>query len=227
MAARVAAECGVTVVSGGAMGCDHAAGMAALASGGRTVVVSGCGADFEGAVSAGGAVVSMERWGSGPRRWAFPKRNAVIAALSEVLVVTEAGVRSGTMSTADVASELGRIVYGIPGSIFSPGSAGTNRLIAEGARVIADEHSLALAISLDYGVARFSREGERKEMGPVMSALVASPSRPDELAARLGESVLTVLRTLTDFEARGLAERLPDGRYCATRAYVLGQNRVT
>ena len=49
----------------------------------------------------------------------------------------------------------------------------------------------------------------------------------DELAARLGESVLTVLRTLTDFEARGLAERLPDGRYCATRAYVLGQNRGT
>lgn len=237
MAARVAAECGVTVVSGGAMGCDRAAGMAALASGGRTVVVSGCGADvvypqgsrdlFEGAVSGGGAVVSMEHWGAGPRRWAFPKRNAVIAALSEVLVVTEAGVRSGTMSTADVASELGRIVYGIPGSIFSPGSAGTNRLIAEGARVIADEHSLALAISLDYGVARFSREGERKEMGPVMSALVASPSRPDELAARLGESVLTVLRTLTDFEARGLAERLPDGRYCATRAYVLGQNRGT
>ena len=89
--------------------------------------------------------------------------------------------------------------------------------------MIADEHSLALAISLDYGVARFSREGERKEMGPVMSALVASPSRPDELAARLGESVLTVLRTLTDFEANGMVERLPDGRYAASRSYLTGE----
>ena len=57
-----------------------------------------------------------------------------------------------------------------------------------------------------------------------MSALLASPLRPDELAERLNESVLTVLRTLTDYEARGIAERLPDGRYSPTKEYLLGHN---
>lgn len=234
MAARVAAECGVCVVSGGAMGCDHAASAAALRAGGATVIVSGCGADvvypetsrdvFQGAISSGGAVISEQRWGLGPRRWAFPRRNALIAALSQVLVVTEAGIRSGTMSTAEVAAELGRTVYAIPGSIFSPNSAGTNRLIGEGARVIADEQSLALSISLDFGVARFlDREG-RVGMGPVMSALMASPARPDELATRLGESVLTILKTLTEFESQRVVERLPDGRYSPTKEYLLGHN---
>lgn len=234
MAGRVAAECGVAVVSGGAMGCDHAAGSAALAAGGVGVVVSGCGADvvypessrdvFEGTVASGGAVISLERWGAPPRRWAFPKRNAVIAALAEVLVVTEAGPRSGTMSTADVAVELGRVIYAIPGSIFSPESAGTNRLIAEGARVIPDEQSLETAISLDFGVARLGVRRSRREGGPIMSALLASPTRPDELATRMGVDVLTIMRTLTEYEARGMAQRLPDGRYSPTEAYLLGHN---
>lgn len=235
MAARVAAECGVTVVSGGAMGCDRAAAASALAAGGRTVVVSGCGADvvyprsseevFAAAASGAGAVVSAERWGAGPRRWAFPKRNALIAALSQVLVVTEAGPRSGTMSTADAAAELGRTVYAVPGSIFSPTSTGTNRLLSEGARVVADERSLELSLALDYGVARFAgADAGARELGPTMSALVASPARPDELAARLGEDVLTLLRTLTDYEAAGIVERLPDGRYSPTRAFLLGHN---
>lgn len=234
MAARVAVECGVTVVSGGALGCDRAAGMAALAAGGRSVIVSGCGADviyprasrdlYERVYDGGGAVVSMEPWGRGPARWAFPKRNAIIAALSRVLVVTEAGARSGTMSTAEVAVELDRIVYAIPGSIFSPGSAGTNQLISEGARIIADERALQVSLALDYGLARMGPAGLPREAGPVMSALVASPARPDELSERLNESVLTILRTLTDYEARGLVERLPDGRYSPTQTYYLGHN---
>ena len=233
MAARVAAECGITVVSGGAMGCDHAAGMSALRAGGQTVVVSGCGADvtyprssgdlFEGAASQG-AIVSLEGWGTGPRRWGFPRRNSVIAALSQVLVVTEAGMRSGTMSTAEVATELDRIVYAIPGSIFSPNSSGTNRLISEGARTIVDEQSLGVSIALDYGLARMGPNGSEREGGPVISALVASPARPDELSERLNESVLTVMRTLTDYEARGIVERLPDGRYSPTQSYFMGHN---
>ena len=171
-----------------------------------------------------GAVVSLERWGQTPRRYAFPRRNAVVAALCKVLVITEAGQVSGTMSTADAALELGRTLYAIPGSIFSPNSSGTNRLAAEGARIIPDEASLELAISMDFGVARFCSQGERPAAGPVLSALVACPSRPDELAARLNEDVLTLLRTLTDHEARGLVERLPDGRYSPTKEYLLGQN---
>lgn len=231
MAARVAVECGVTVVSGGARGCDSAAGTSALKAGGRTVVVSGVGADrvypdtslpvFQGAISSGGAVIALVPWGTPPTRWSFPKRNAVIAALSKVLVVTEAGIRSGTMSTADTAMELGRIIYAIPGSIFSPNSAGTNALAAEGARLIPDERSLELAIALDYGVARFADNRQRAEMGPLMAALVAQPMRIDELSVRLNMSQVQVMKALTGFEAKGLCERLPDGRYAPSKKYYL------
>lgn len=234
MSGRVAAEGGVCVVSGGAMGCDAAAARAALAAGGRTIVVSGCGADqvypsesadvFEGAVERGGAVVSVERWGTGPRRWAFPKRNALIAALSRVLIVTEAGARSGTMGTADAAIELGRTLYAIPGPIYSANSRGTNSLIADGARIIPDEASLALAISLDFGFLLMEDGAAPGKTGPVMAALLASPLRPDELANGLGEDVLGIYRTLADYEARNLVERLPDGRYCPSEAYLLGHN---
>ena len=160
MAGRCAADNNIVVVSGGALGCDYTAGMSALNAGGKTVVVAGCGADvtyptttldlFEAARERRGAVISLDRWGTPPRRYAFPRRNAVIAALGKVLLVTEAGLCSGTMSTAEFANSLGKTIYAIPGSIFSPASAGTNRLIAEGAQIIPDETSLGLAISLDF-----------------------------------------------------------------------------
>ena len=226
MAGRVAAESSICVVSGGAMGCDHAASRAALDAGGVTVIVSGVGADrvypkssadiFHDAVEAGGAVVSLSPWGYGPTKFAFPRRNVVIAALSPVLLVAEAGERSGTMSTANAALEMDRTIYSVPGSIFSPNSTGTNRLVTEGAFPICSEVDLEMRLSSDYGVLRVVMEDVTSEMGEVVSALAASPWRPDELAARLGQSVLTLLCTLADYESRGIVEHLPDGRYCLT-----------
>lgn len=233
MAGRVAAECGVTVVSGGAMGCDHAALAAALDAGGRIVVVAGSGADvvypsssadvFARAAAGEGAVVSLEPWAAPPRRWAFPKRNRVIAALCRALVVAEAGVPSGTITTATTAADLGREVYAVPGPIFSPMSRGTNQLIEQGASIIPDEVALEVKISLDFGVTRLAAECADPNWGRVLSAIVACPSRPDELACRLDEDVLTVVRTLSDYEMRGLARRLPDGRYSPTEATYLAR----
>ena len=236
MAGRIAAESGIVVVSGGALGCDHAASRAALDAGGRTIIVSGCGADkiyprsstdiFTDAVRTGGAIVSLERWGSEPRRYNFPKRNVIIAALSPVLLVAEAGERSGTMSTVDAALELGRTIYAAPGSIFSPNSQGANRLVRDGAYPIVSESDLEMRLSLDYGVLRVVTQDEGREVGEVMSALIASPARPDDLAPRLGQSVLTLLRTLSDYESKGIVERLPDGRYALT-AQAYQQYRTT
>ncbi|MEY8436639.1 DNA-processing protein DprA [Atopobiaceae bacterium 24-176] len=233
LAGRVAAEAGITVVSGGAMGVDAAAARAALAAGGRTVVCAGTGADivypassrdvFEGAQAHGGAVVALEPWGSPPARWTFPKRNRLIAALSPVLVVTEAGVPSGTFSTADAAVELGRTVYAAPGSMFSAPSRGTNLLISQGATMIVDEESLEMSISMDYGVLRRPAVRESKDHGRAFSALVAQPMRPDDLAASVGKGVLEVMRLLSDYEAAGLVTRLPDGRYAPTEAALLGE----
>ena len=128
------------------------------------------------------------------------------------------------MGTADAAIELGRTVYAIPGSIFSLNSKGTNSLIAEGAKIIPDEESLALAISLDFGFLRLQSERPQEEADDLMAALLASPSRPDELADALGADVMAILRELTGREARNLVERLPDGRYAPSQTYLLGHN---
>lgn len=232
MAGRIAAECGITVVSGGAMGCDAAALRAAQLAGGTTIVIPGTGADYVYPATSrdvfdhapnNGCILSLEDWGTPPRPYNFPKRNHIIAALSEVLLVAEAGERSGTSSTATCAAELGRTIYAVPGSIFSPESMGANRLIVEGALPIVSEEDLEMRISMDYGVIRLMSGGVRKDMGRIMSALVAMPMRPDDLANRLGETPLNMLMALSDLEANGSVDRLPDGRYAASRDfYVTG-----
>lgn len=235
LAARVATECGLVVVSGGAVGCDQAASRAALASGGKTVLIPGCGADvvyppssrdlFQRARAGEGAIVSMEKWGMKPRKYLFPKRNLLIAAMSRALVITEAGFPSGTFSTAEAAGQLSRPLFCIPGSIFSPNSHGSNRLIEDGAFIIPDAASLESAIAMEYGVLRAPFTEETIDRGRVLSALVANPARPAELAELLGENVLTILRTLTDYEAQQLVCKLPDGRYSPSEKAFLVHNK--
>lgn len=235
-AGRIAAESGITLVSGGARGCDVAAARGALEAGGRTIVVSGVGADriyprtssdvFERAAAGAGAVVSLCPWGQEVQKFAFLRRNEIIAALSTALVVSEAGQRSGTSSTASKAFELGREVYAIPGSIFSPESRGSNELIRDGATIIASEEDLEMLISRDFGVLRMVCERPATPRGRVLSALVASPMRADDLANQLGEDPLEMLRILADYEVCGVVERLPDGRYSPTQETLLSSDRI-
>ncbi len=100
LAGKCAAECSIPVVSGGAIGCDYQGLKAAMDSGGEIIVVPGCGADvvypessrelFERAWTGQGCVVSLEKWGTTPRKYTFPKRNPIIAALSKSLIIIEA-----------------------------------------------------------------------------------------------------------------------------------------
>lgn len=234
MAGRASAESGITVVSGGAIGCDQRAGTAALDAGGRTIVIPGCGADhvypssseelFCRAVRQGGCVVSLERWGAPPARYAFVRRNKAIAALSSVLIVCEAGRPSGTFSTATKAAELGRRIYAVPGSIFSANSRGTNWLIESGASIVTDEQSLEGLISLDYGRLRTQVKEHSLPRGKLLDALVASPMRADEIAVLLGVGLPQALATLAEQEALGLVCRLPDARFAPTQEALVGQN---
>lgn len=233
MAGRLAAELGLMLVSGGALGCDVAAALAALNAGGKTIVVSGAGADiiypktsselFERAWAGEGVVISLIPFGTSPKRYTFVRRNTIIAALSRSTIITEAGLSSGTMSTALTARDLGRNLYAIPGSIFSPQSSGTNRLIADGATMICDEQDLEMSVSLDYGRGRLVHLNARPETSRLLSALIAMPSRPELLAERLNENILTVIRSLTELESSGVVERLLDGRYSPTQSYLLGR----
>lgn len=231
MAGRIAAESGLVCVSGGAIGVDIASARAALSAKGKTIIVSGTGADviypranteiFIEAIETGGAVVALERWGVRPQRYTFPKRNRLIAALSRCLLVAEAGLPSGTLSTAQAAEEMSREIYAAPGSIFSPNSKGTNWLITQGATILVDEESLEIAISRDYGVLRQERVRNTRDHGRLFSVLLAEPMRPDELAHALSQDTLTLLKTLSDYEVRGLITRLADGRYAPSEKYLL------
>ena len=235
MAGRVSAECGVTVVSGGAVGCDQEAGTAALDAGGVTVVIPGCGADqlyprssddlFCRAVEAGGCVVSIERWGTPPTRWTFVNRNRAIAALSQSLVVCEAGRPSGTFGTATTAAELGRRVYAVPGSIMSPMSRGTNWLIESGAAIVVDEQALEGLIALDYGRLRLVSQERAEGHGKLLDALVASPLGLEEIAGLMSLDIPATLALVSEREAMGSVEQLPDGRFVASKGLLLGQNR--
>ena len=233
LAAKVAVQAGITVVSGGALGCDQASGWAALNEGGRHVVVLGTGADvayprssaglITRAIETGGAVVSLSPWGCGVRKFAFPRRNRVIAALSAALFISEAGMPSGTFSTAETAMDLGRELLVVPGSILSPESRGTNYLISNGACCIVDEESIEIAISRIYGSLRFSRPSSPGLSGldavqrKVLHALIASPMRVDEISTLVALDAPGTLKLLGSLELEGLVERLLDGRFAPTK----------
>ena len=239
MAGKLAAESELAVVSGGAKGCDQAAGWGALKQGGKHVVVLGSGADVvyprssealvRKTIEMGGAVVSLCPWGMGPRRYAFPKRNRIIAALSEALLIAEAGMPSGTFSTAETAMEMGRELLVAPGSIISPESRGSNYLISIGACCVVDEQSIEMAISRIFGKLRFQRTEQAK--GPLLNAqeeqilhaLTAAPLRPDAIQAMLGCDAVSCITLLGSMEAEGYIERLVDGRYAPTKFALFSQ----
>lgn len=144
LAADLAAR-GVTIVSGFARGIDTAAHRAALGAGGRTLAILGSGVDVvyppENAalavqVARSGALLSQFPAGTPPFARNFPPRNRTLAALVLGVVVVEAAERSGALITAGHAGDLGREVFAIPGKITSATSAGCNRLIIDGAKLV-------------------------------------------------------------------------------------------
>lgn len=228
--AGFAARSGYTVVSGGAIGCDQAAHRSALANEGPTVAVLGCGADVVyprgaadllGEVANCGAVVSEHPWGTPPARWRFRTRNRIIAGLSGVLLVVEAGLPSGTFVTADYALGAGRDVLVVPGSIFAPECRGANRLLRQGAQPVTDVSELAAALEDVLGpapcsaVRRWSLDGVPLTDDPVLAAIRTSHLRPDDVARALSLDIVTVARAIGRLELEGAVIKFPDGRYGA------------
>lgn len=140
------AQRGVCVVSGLALGIDTEAHSGALLGKGRTTAVVGSALDClypkdntelaRNIIRSGGAVVSEYPFGVSGNRYTFPMRNRIISGLSRGVLVVEAALNSGSLITAEQAMEQNRPVMAIPGRLDSELSAGTNRLIADGARLV-------------------------------------------------------------------------------------------
>lgn len=226
------ARSGVTVVSGGAAGIDGVAHRAALEAGGHTIAVFGAGIDvpyprehaglFEEIVAAGGALLSELPDGAPPTAWTFPRRNRIVAALSEAVVVVRAGLRSGALITAALARRLGVAVFAVPGDVRERLSAGPNGLLREGARVAegAEDVLQALGIGAGAGAAQLElpvAELPAGDAGRLFAAMRSEPRHADELARAAGLGPGPAMAALLSLELEGLCEQRP-GRYFLRRS---------
>jgi len=220
---------GCTIVSGGAYGIDGAAHRAALRRGGATVAVLAGGPDrlypqghaaLLGEIIERGAVVSELPCGAAPTKWRFLARNRVIAALSDAVVVVEAGWRSGALNTAHHAAALGRPVGVVPGPVTSPASAGCHRLLREQAAVcVTDAAEMAELVGrpgvsdpLPVAAAPAVAEGVREVEVRVLDAMSARvPRTVADLAARAGLEPSRTLGALGTLDALGRVRSTTDG----------------
>lgn len=219
---RKLAEADISVISGGASGVDGAAHSGALDGGGYTLAVLGTGVDvvyprghdglFTSILRNGGGLLSRFPMGEIGRRWNFPKRNGMIAALASQVVVVESPVTGGSMITARIAGEIGREIWAVPGPIDREVCKGSNRLIFDGAQPLWDLDHFVHLLSGERQMDLF----EDKEISPVLSGVKRSGKVTlDELASRVGLPVLEVMASLVSLEVEGKVYRSGPGRWSA------------
>ena len=222
--ARELAEAGVLVVSGLARGIDGEAHRGALAGGGRTVAVLGCGidrdyprahAELARRIAESGLVVSEYPPGVEPAPWRFPARNRIVAGLAGATVVVEARERSGALITADFALELGREVFAVPGEITSALSKGTNDLIRQGATPLLETGDVLEALGLERRPPP-TPAGLSPEAAAVLAMLADGAASLDEISRATGLGSPEVAVALTELELVGRVVG-GDGIYRAAR----------
>ena len=139
---------GITIVSGFMYGADAEAHKTAVKVGGRTIAVMPCGINrispedqeelYNDIINNNGLIISEYEGDMAPVLWTYPRRNRIVAGLSKAVLIIEAGEKSGSLITANLAKKFGRKIFAVPGPITSSVSIGTNRLIKEGAEMVTD-----------------------------------------------------------------------------------------
>ena len=224
---------GITIVSGMARGIDSAAHRGALAGKGRTIAVLGCGIDIVypqenkkliEEISENGAVITEFPFSTPPDGPNFPARNRIISGISLGVIVVEASDKSGSLITARLALEQGREVFAVPGSIDSPGSRGTHKLIRQGAKLIENIHDVLEEILPQIDKAgirdqssKLKAESKKGEIPSdlddtqlaVLKSISGKPTDVDTIIAGTGFKANDVLNILLTLELMGHIEQLP------------------
>lgn len=235
-------DSGFTIVSGLALGIDAAAHRGALAGGGgSTIAVIGTGADriypasnasLARDIAEHGVIISEFPLGTPPLRHNFPRRNRLIAGLSHGVLVVEAALGSGSLITARLATEIGKEVFAIPGSIHSPLARGCHRLIRDGAKLVETAEDVLEELRGRMGGAAPERACKRSsapdeeplpalqselsfdpETTQMLRALGDEAIDVDTLALRCGLTVDALYAILLPMELASLVTRLPGGRF--------------
>ncbi|MEI6480896.1 MAG: DNA-processing protein DprA [Candidatus Saccharibacteria bacterium] len=209
------ARAGVVIISGLALGVDSIAHHAAVKAGGKTIAVLPCGLDTiypashrnlaKQILQNGGALVSEYDIGGGtPQKYQFIARNRIIAALSQVVLLTEAAAKSGSLHTAHFALELGIDVVAVPGNITSPTSAGTNGLLKVGAQPVTDTADILELLGIRE-VAQSSRYQPANDTERIiLECLDAHPATTTELLIYSSRTPTEINRALTMLEINGV-----------------------
>lgn len=216
---------GLTIVSGLALGIDAAAHRGGLSGPGSTVAVIGTGADriyparnaeLARRIAESGVIISEFPLGIGPLAHNFPRRNRLIAGLASGVLVVEAAVKSGSLITARLATDCGREVFAIPGSIHSPLARGCHRLIRDGAKLVESAadilEELRLAppeVAPAHDLALFEGSGDEAR---VLDAVGHDPVDVDTLVHRTSLTPEALYAILLTLELEGRVSRLPGGR---------------
>jgi DNA processing protein len=221
------AYAGLTVVSGLARGIDTAAHQGALAAQGRTVAVIGSGLlelyppenkGLAEKIAASGAVISEFPMTLPPSTQTFPYRNRIVAGWGSGLLVVEAGMKSGALITASQALDHGRLVYAVPGQIDRPTSAGSNRLIQQGAKLVTGAGDILDDLQMLF-------PETRKTAGPPTAATLSVEERTiletvdqaetplDLIVTKSGLPMPKVASTLLALEMKRLVKQLPGQQF--------------
>lgn len=211
--ARELARAGVVIISGMAIGIDAIAHRAALNAGGQTIAVLPCGLDnpyparhqelAREIVAQGGALVSEYPPGSNPYRVNFIARNRIVAALSDVVLVTEAGYKSGTLHTARFALEQGRDVAAIPGDITRPTAASTNNLIKSGAALISGAEDIARILGISLAAQKGTPTSQDPREQAILTIAATGETDGAELLRKSGLEAAAFNQALTMLEITG------------------------
>jgi DNA processing protein len=220
----------ITIVSGLAKGIDTIAHRSALKACGRTLAVFASGLDIiypaeneslAGDIIEHGAIISEYPLGARPRAENFPRRNRILSGLSLGVLVTEADEDSGAIITARDALEQDREVFALPGSVLSPASRGTNRLIQMGEAKLVRTHTDILE---ELNLTAVARQIEMREILPetetesiLIGHLGAEPCHIDEVCQKSGLPAAAVSSTLAMLELKGMVKQVGTMNYVLSR----------
>ena len=212
---------GMTIVSGLALGIDAVAHKAALDAQGRTLAVLACGLDMvyptghralAERITENGALISDYPLGTKPKPEYFPRRNRILAGLTLGTIVTEAPERSGALITTTYALNENREVFAVPGSVLSPASAGTNRLVQEGgAKLVRNAADVLEELNLTVPARQLplpSVEPADETEAALLALVSREPTHIDAIHEESGLPMPVVSSTLALMELKGLVKEI-------------------
>ena len=201
---------GITIVSGFMYGIDAQAHNVALEAGGQTIAVMPCGierihpeyqADLHGKIlNNNGLVVSEYPRDTPPALWTYPRRNRIIAGLSPILLVIEAGVTSGALITAKIAKNYNKKIFAVPGPLTSNVSMGTALLIKHGAHIVTSTDDILFEYGKKETVELFSKKGLyglNKTQQKIVKILSKEPMGIDDIARSSGKQISEIGADIT------------------------------